>query len=401
MHRHQFNRVHAERGQVPDDARRRERRKFASNPARRFGMQRGHPLHVRLVDDEILPRNCGLAIAIPVVRRIDHHALGHRGRAVAQIQTRRSVDRGRAITDHRIVPSRRAIERARIRIEQQLGGVEAMSCRGIVGTADAIAIPLTGPNAAKINVPDVFGALDQRYSRDLVVTNGTAKQAQHRAGRVLGKYRKVHTRAVTGSAKRIRHAGQNFKFGLWHFEIDTNGKPYRWWQPLRLYRPIALLSGRLQMRSVDLYFDFSSTNSYFAAFLLPEVCARNDARVSWMPTHFAALFRGTGFDVMAMTPRKARYLWRDHERYAQWTGLPFKRPRRSPIKTASALRAVLAAGYTAQPDDDGALRDRAKGAISQAIMRAYWERDEDIGDREVLASIASSAGFDGARLMEI
>ena len=71
------------------------------------------------------------------------------------------------------------------------------------------------------------------------------------------------------------------------------------------------------MRSVDFYFDFSSTNSYFAAFLLPEICARNDARVNWMPTHFAALFRGTGFDVMAMTPRKARYLWRDHQRYAE------------------------------------------------------------------------------------
>ena len=34
-------------------------------------------------------------------------------------------------------------------------------------------------------------------------------------------------------------------------------------------------------------------------------------------------------------------------------------------------------------------------------MRAYWERDEDISDRDVLASIASSAGFDGAALMEI
>ena len=33
-------------------------------------------------------------------------------------------------------------------------------------------------------------------------------------------------------------------------------------------------------------------------------------------------------------------------------------------------------------------------------MRAYWERDEDISRREVLASIASSAGFDGARLLE-
>jgi 2-hydroxychromene-2-carboxylate isomerase len=99
------------------------------------------------------------------------------------------------------------------------------------------------------------------------------------------------------------------------------------------------------MRFVDFYFDFSSTNSYFAALLLPEICARNDARVNWMPTHFAALFRGTGFNVMAMTPRKARYLWRDHERYAELTGLPFKRPSRFPIKTSSALRTVLAAGH--------------------------------------------------------
>jgi 2-hydroxychromene-2-carboxylate isomerase len=155
------------------------------------------------------------------------------------------------------------------------------------------------------------------------------------------------------------------------------------------------------MRSVDFYFDFSSTNSYFAAFLLPQICARNDARVNWMPTHFAALFRGTGFDVMAMTPRKARYLWRDHARYAELTGLPFKRPRRFPIKTASALRAVLAAGSPTLSDDGGASREHAQRTISQAIMRAYWERDEDFGDRDLLASLASSAGFDGAALMQI
>jgi 2-hydroxychromene-2-carboxylate isomerase len=34
-------------------------------------------------------------------------------------------------------------------------------------------------------------------------------------------------------------------------------------------------------------------------------------------------------------------------------------------------------------------------------MRAYWERDEDIGDRDVLASIATSAGFDGTALIDI
>ncbi len=148
------------------------------------------------------------------------------------------------------------------------------------------------------------------------------------------------------------------------------------------------------MRSVDFYFDFSSTNSYFAAFILPEICARNHACVNWMPTHFAALFRGTGFDVMAMTPRKARYLWRDHARYAELTGLPFKRPRRFPIKTSAALRAVVAAGRAAGGDDDES-RERAKGSLSQAIMRAYWERDEDIADPAVVAAIAAGAGFDG------
>ncbi len=155
------------------------------------------------------------------------------------------------------------------------------------------------------------------------------------------------------------------------------------------------------MKFVDFYFDFSSTNSYFAAFMLPEICARNHARVNWIPTHSAALFRGTGFDVMAMTVRKARYLWRDHARYAELTGLPFRKPSRFPIKTSSALRTVLAAGHAAQPDDGEASREPAQRAISQAIMRAYWERDEDISDRNVLASVATSAGFDGSALLEI
>ena len=154
------------------------------------------------------------------------------------------------------------------------------------------------------------------------------------------------------------------------------------------------------MRVVDFYFDFSSTNSYFAAFMLPEICERYHARVNWMPTHSAALFRGTGFDVMAMTVRKARYLWRDHARYAELTGLPFKRPSRFPIKTASALRTVLAAVHASQPDD-GSPREQWQRRISQAIMRAYWERDEDISDREVLKSIGSNAGFNAATLLDI
>jgi 2-hydroxychromene-2-carboxylate isomerase len=143
------------------------------------------------------------------------------------------------------------------------------------------------------------------------------------------------------------------------------------------------------MSSVDFYYDFSSTNSYFAAFMLPEICARNGAMMCWLPLHSAALFRGTGFDVMALAPRKARYLWRDHARYAEATGLPFRRPSRFPIKTALGLRCVLAVDRL-DANDEG----RASMNLSQALFRSYWERDENIADPEVLASVIRGLKLD-------
>jgi 2-hydroxychromene-2-carboxylate isomerase len=152
------------------------------------------------------------------------------------------------------------------------------------------------------------------------------------------------------------------------------------------------------MKTVDFYFDYSSTNSYFAAFMLPEICLKHDAKVRWLPIHSAALFRGTGFDVMAMTPRKARYLWRDHQRYGEFTGLPFRKPSRFPIKTAGALRATLMIpGLVREnPADYSASKI---GEFVQAIMRAYWERDEDIGDLASVAALADAIAIEPARII--
>jgi 2-hydroxychromene-2-carboxylate isomerase len=148
------------------------------------------------------------------------------------------------------------------------------------------------------------------------------------------------------------------------------------------------------MKTVDFYFDYSSTNSYFAAFMLPEICRKHGAIVNWLPIHSAALFRGTGFDVMAMTPRKARYLWRDHQRYAEFTGLPFRKPSRFPIKTAAALRATLAIpGLVGKSPDD--YTESKIGDFAQAVMRAYWERDEDISDLGVIGALAADLGIKG------
>ena len=151
------------------------------------------------------------------------------------------------------------------------------------------------------------------------------------------------------------------------------------------------------MKTVDFYFDYSSTNSYFAAFMLPDICRRQGAAVNWMPLHLAAMFRGTGFDVMAMPPRKARYLWRDHQRFAEFTGLPFRKPSRFPIKTSIVLRATLMVPSLAGGAPDDYTTD-AMGRFAQAAMRAYWERDEDIADSAVISSIARSVSIDGELL---
>jgi 2-hydroxychromene-2-carboxylate isomerase len=151
------------------------------------------------------------------------------------------------------------------------------------------------------------------------------------------------------------------------------------------------------MRQVDFYYDFSSTNSYFAAFMLPEIAARSGSNIRWLPIHSAALFRGTGFDVMAMTPRKARYLWRDHARYAELTGLPFRKPSRFPIKTALALRCVLAMTRLAADPGRGGF---AAQSFSQAVFRAYWERDEDIADAAVLRGLSSAQADEMLRLAD-
>jgi len=149
------------------------------------------------------------------------------------------------------------------------------------------------------------------------------------------------------------------------------------------------------MQTVDFYYDFSSTNSYFAAFMLPEICARSGAAIRWLPLHSAALFRGTGFDVMAMTPRKARYLWRDHARYADATGLPFRRPSRFPIKTALALRCVLAVDGPGTSDEG-----RTRMELSQALFGSYWERDENIADPGVLAGLISGIRLDPGAIID-
>src|SRR6185436_10992186 len=100
------------------------------------------------------------------------------------------------------------------------------------------------------------------------------------------------------------------------------------------------------------------------------------------------VFKATGNAMPAAVPAKAAYMVHDVRRWARFYGLPFHMPSVFPVNTIHALRVAVAA-----------LEEGTFAAYHHAVMQAYWANDQDIGDGDVLTSVASAAGLDAARLV--
>jgi 2-hydroxychromene-2-carboxylate isomerase len=136
------------------------------------------------------------------------------------------------------------------------------------------------------------------------------------------------------------------------------------------------------MKPLELYYDFSSTNAYFAAFFAPELCQRIGAELIWKPYHLGTVFRARDHSVMRdHGDEKLVYLWDDNQRWSKKTGLAFNMPSTFPIKTALALRGSLVMRQVGKETD-----------YIQAVMRAYWVDDLDISEATVLEKVGSDLG---------
>src|SRR5262249_13841708 len=91
----------------------------------------------------------------------------------------------------------------RVRIEQELGGIEPVARDGLVGTADAISVAQPGPRFGEVAVPDLVVALLQPDTRHLAIARRIVEQAQLDAGRVLREQREVDARPAPRCAQRI------------------------------------------------------------------------------------------------------------------------------------------------------------------------------------------------------
>lgn len=127
-------------------------------------------------------------------------------------------------------------------------------------------------------------------------------------------------------------------------------------------------------RTVELYWDAGSTNSYFALELLKPILQRTGASLVLHPFNLGHVFRSHRYVLMDEPPAKIANRKRDLDRWARRHHLPFRFPDTFPIKTSNALRGSLAMR-----------RWDLELPYVEAVLAAYFERND--------ASIAGYAGL--------
>ena len=144
-------------------------------------------------------------------------------------------------------------------------------------------------------------------------------------------------------------------------------------------------------RTVELYWDVGSTNTYFALKLVRPVLERTGARLVLHPFNLGHVFRQNDYVVLEEPPAKLANRKRDLARWAQKHRLPFRFPTVFPIKSSRVLRGSLA------------MRELGlEMPFVEQVMAAYWERDDaSIAEYAGLRPIVEGLGVDPARFEAI
>ncbi len=154
---------------------------------------------MNLVDRRLVPRRVEEPVALPVEARIDDDALRDRRRIVFLIGGFAVLVARLIAEDAGSLPVDPLLDRVRIRVDQQLGGVEAVPLFRGIGAVDAVPVALSRADTREVGMPVRALARGQLVA-DLAAV-GT-EEAELDALRVLGEEREVRPFAVGSRTER-------------------------------------------------------------------------------------------------------------------------------------------------------------------------------------------------------
>jgi 2-hydroxychromene-2-carboxylate isomerase len=145
--------------------------------------------------------------------------------------------------------------------------------------------------------------------------------------------------------------------------------------------------------SIEFYFDCSSPWTYLAFERIQPLAQEMGAEIDWKPILVGGVFNAVNDSVYKErdnpVPAKDAYRDKDLADWARHVGIDIVwRPTVFPVNSVKAMRGCLVA-----LDEDRLV------PFARAVFQAYWGRDEDISQDEVLIACAESAGLDGGHLL--
>lgn len=147
---------------------------------------------------------------------------------------------------------------------------------------------------------------------------------------------------------------------------------------------------------IEFFFDVSSPWTYLAFHNIQPMARELGVAIRWRPFLVGGVFNAVNQRVYqqredANSP-KSRYLVKDLADWSRHTGLPIRFPPSVfPVNSVKVMRALC------WLERDDAQRPRLE-AFAKAAFVAYWERDEDISQDAVLASICTESGVEPAAM---
>src|SRR5947199_7996112 len=151
MNGHEFHSCNSQTGEMLDGPGVRQSRVSSPQFLGDVRVSDRKTFNVRFINYRLVRLRARMSVIAPIEKRIDHHRLWHERRAVFIIgSTVRIVEE---MGKDRLVPLHLAFNRPRVRIEQQLGRIAAMSFRWGPGSVDSKAVALARPEIGQIAVP--------------------------------------------------------------------------------------------------------------------------------------------------------------------------------------------------------------------------------------------------------
>ena len=142
-------------------------------------------------------------------------------------------------------------------------------------------------------------------------------------------------------------------------------------------------------KTLDFYFDFGSPTAYLAHCRLQQLAQEHGLQVNYLPMLLGGVFKATDNVSPVTIPAKGRYMNEfDLPRFAKRYGVPLNFNPYFPINTLQAMRCATAA--------------RAAGCLApcvDAIYRAMWVDQKNVGDSEILHAVLAEAGLDADKLL--